>query len=102
MTRHEHLAPLQVLEVQASQEAFCLCPDRQKEVDKGQGREEGEGNLSYRKRTSKRRWKARARAGKPIPQYAVLAHKLDRWFKFERFDMKRAYAFASPVTVASK
>ncbi len=40
MTRHEHLAPLQVLEVQASQEAFCLCPDRQEKVEEGQGREE--------------------------------------------------------------
>lgn len=34
------------MEVQASQASLCLCPDRQEEVDKGQGREEGEDNVS--------------------------------------------------------
>ncbi len=35
-----------------------------------------------RKRTSKRRWKARCRAGHVIPFSAIVEHDLGRWFEF--------------------
>ena len=35
-----------------------------------------------RKRTSKRRWKARARAGRELPLLAIVEYDLARWFKF--------------------
>jgi hypothetical protein len=37
-----------------------------------------------RKRDSKRRWKARCRAGSAIPVYAIFEHQLERWFVFDR------------------
>jgi hypothetical protein len=36
-----------------------------------------------RKRPSKRRWKARCRAGRVIPFSAIADHQLDRWFSFK-------------------
>ena len=38
--------------------------------------------MAQRKRTSKRRWKARCRIGRMIPQWAITNHRLDRWFVF--------------------
>lgn len=35
-----------------------------------------------RKRTSKRRWKARCRAGRIIPGIAIVEYQLKRWFVF--------------------
>jgi hypothetical protein len=35
-----------------------------------------------RKRTSKRRWKARCRLGKPIPALVMVDFELAIWFKF--------------------
>lgn len=37
-----------------------------------------------KKRISKRRWKARCKAGRIIPREAILDHCLDRWFVFVR------------------
>lgn len=48
-----------------------------------------------RKRTSKRRWKARARLGKPIPRYAIVEHRLDRVFHFEYGDMNADVLYAA-------
>jgi hypothetical protein len=36
-----------------------------------------------RKRASKRRWKARCRAGRVIPFSAIVEHSLDCWFSFK-------------------
>jgi hypothetical protein len=36
-----------------------------------------------RKRLSLRRWKARCRLGRSIPAYAIVDHRLDRWFNFK-------------------
>jgi len=36
-----------------------------------------------KKRPSRRRWKARCRAGRVIPASAIAEHRLDRWFSFE-------------------
>jgi hypothetical protein len=43
------------------------------------------------KRTSKRRWKARCRLGREIPRWAILEHRLDRWFLFLPIDANRDF-----------
>jgi len=35
-----------------------------------------------KKRVSKRRWKARAAAGRELPLTAIIGYDLARWFKF--------------------
>lgn len=37
-----------------------------------------------RKRTSRRRWKARAMLGQKIPWSAIVDHRLERWRQWER------------------
>ncbi len=40
-----------------------------------------------RKKTSLRRWKARADLGKVIPREAIEEHDLSRWFLFDQADL---------------
>ena len=45
-----------------------------------------------RKRTSRRRWKARALLGQYIPWSAIVDHRLERWADWERrIDYMDAY-----------
>jgi hypothetical protein len=54
--------------------------------------------MSRRKQASLRRWKARCRLGRPIPAWAVVEHRLNRWFKFVCADWQRDYSFAIETT----
>jgi len=39
--------------------------------------------MARRKQVSKRRWKARCKAGHLIPLVAIVEHQLERWFEFD-------------------
>jgi len=47
----------------------------------------GYQRLSYYKRVSKRRWKARCRLGKPIPRWVILDYSLTKWFDFHALEI---------------
>jgi hypothetical protein len=49
-----------------------------------------------RKRPSKRRWKARCRAGRHIPAHAIVDFNLERWFEFDPVNVNADIWRAAP------
>jgi hypothetical protein len=48
------------------------------------------------KRPSKRRWKARCRAGRHIPAHAIVDFNLERWFEFNPVNVNADIWQAAP------
>jgi hypothetical protein len=61
------------------------------------GGEGGDHREDVRKRISKRRWKARAKAGRELPLTAIVDYNLERWFKFVASSPFRDFYRAHPI-----